>query len=230
MGVNNFLVEKGFLVPKPDEAGEPLTIKSIAASEQSMLWFVDWSKTKAYSMGLGKIYINLKGREPQGIVEPEDYEAVLDEIIEELEAYTDPSTGDRVVKKVYKREEIFSGNFWKEGETDFQFYRPDGEKFKEHRYTEGFADLYIGFYPKYRVSWQTSLGGVEDETIVPNNQKWSGDHVSVDPSEVPGVFMSNKKLRGSTAPNLHDIVPTILSLYKVKVPEKIDGQPLSLDL
>lgn len=231
MGVNNFLIEKNFMALPLDAQGQPQTVQAMVDQDRDdLLTFVDWSRTKAYSLGLGKIFINLKGREPRGIVEPgEEYEKVRNDIIREMEAYVDPRTGERVVNRVFKREEIFSGNFWKEGDTEFTFYRPDGEKFTEERYTEGFADLYIGFKRKYRVSWQTSLGGLEESIIVDNEQKWSGDHVSVDPALVPGVFMSNKALKEEWNPSLNDIVPTLLSFYGVKVPEFIDGRPIPLD-
>ncbi|MHC4946316.1 MAG: alkaline phosphatase family protein, partial [Planctomycetota bacterium] len=231
MGINNFLIEEGFQVIKADASGEPQTVKDLLNStkEPNMLNFVDWSESKAYSLGLGKIFINLRGREPKGIVEPDDYDAVCEEIIEALEAYEDPNTGERVVKKVYKRDEIFSGDFWKEGDAPFKFYRPDGEKFVESRYTAGFADLYLGFYPKYRVSWGTSLGGLEDEVIVQNEQKWSGDHVSVDPSEVPGIFISNRRMRGTRIPHVVDLVPTVMNLFGMKVPERMDGEPIILE-
>lgn len=231
VGINNLLIDQGFQVTKADENGEPQTVKSIVNStDPSMLNFVDWDKSKAYSMGLGKIYINLKGREPKGIVEPEEYDALCKEIIEKFEAFKDPNTGERIVKKVYRRDEIFKGQFWKEGDVDFDFYGPDGKHFTENRFTEGFADLYIGFYPKYRVSWGTSLGGLEEEIIVPNEQKWSGDHVSVDPSEVRGVFFCNKKIRGTKPPHLEDIVPTLLDLYGLKQPEVIDGEAILLEM
>ncbi len=226
MGVNNFLIEKGFMTLTANSSGDPGTVQEMLDSgRDNYLAFVDWSKTRAYSLGLGKIFINLKGREPQGIVEPgEDYGSVKDDIIRELEGYVDVKTNLDVVKKVYKREEIFSGSFCVEGDTEFTFYDACGNKFQESRYTEGFADLYIGFNPKYRVSWQTSLGGIEEEVIVPNTQKWSGDHVAVDPEEVRGVFFCNKKINGSSNPSLLDIVPSILSLFGVEPPKNIDGR------
>ena len=230
MGVNNFLVEKGFLTLLPDASGEPRTVDSVIGTDlENYLAYVDWTKTKAYSLGLGKIFINLEGREPKGAVAPADYDKVRDEIIDALMAYEDPNTGNKVMKRVYKRDEIFSGDFWEEGDTEFTFYKPDGERFTEKRYTEGFADLYLGFYPRYRVSWQTSLGGLEEAVIVPNEQKWSGDHVSVDPSEVQGVFFCNRPVKGDRVPALPDIVPTILTLEGVAIPENIDGEAIAID-
>jgi predicted AlkP superfamily phosphohydrolase/phosphomutase len=72
---------------------------------------IDWQKTKTWSLGYnGQIYINLKGREPQGIVEPgEEYENLRNYIINELYKLKDPETGEKVIDKIYKKEEIYWG-------------------------------------------------------------------------------------------------------------------------
>ncbi len=73
---------------------------------------IDWSRTLAYGNDADDfIRINLKGREPQGIVAPEDYEALRDHIIERLYAWRDPKSGRPLVEKVWKREEIYFGPF-----------------------------------------------------------------------------------------------------------------------
>lgn len=72
---------------------------------------VDWEKTKAYALGAGgNIYINLKDREPDGIVKQGiKYEQLRNEIIDALMTMVDPETGDRVIREVYKREELYHG-------------------------------------------------------------------------------------------------------------------------
>jgi predicted AlkP superfamily phosphohydrolase/phosphomutase len=72
---------------------------------------VDWQRTRAFSIGnFGQIYINVKGRRPQGIVEPGDeYEAVRAEIIRAALALRDPDGGDQVIAAAYKREELYHG-------------------------------------------------------------------------------------------------------------------------
>ncbi len=73
---------------------------------------VDWSRTQAYSFGYyGQIFINLKGREPEGIVEPADYEALRDAIAAALMTIVDPEDGLPVVDRVYKKEELYHGRF-----------------------------------------------------------------------------------------------------------------------
>ncbi len=72
---------------------------------------IDWSRTRAFAAPIPQqgIYVNLQGREPNGIVPPSDYEAVSDEIIERLLALVDPDDGKPVVDRVYKREEVVHG-------------------------------------------------------------------------------------------------------------------------
>jgi predicted AlkP superfamily phosphohydrolase/phosphomutase len=73
---------------------------------------VDWSRSRAYSYGrhLGSVYVNVKGREPQGIVEPgAEYEAVRDEIEQLAYAFRHPETGRPLIGEVLRREDIYSG-------------------------------------------------------------------------------------------------------------------------
>jgi len=225
MNVNNFLVEKGYMKLARD--GVPITLEDVKDfGDTDFFALVDWDKTKAYSLGLGKVFINLKGREPHGIVEHSEYDSLRDAIIRDLEAYVDPATGKRVVEKAFKRDDIFSGPYWKEGKADFTF---NGTK-KERRDIDGFADIFIGFNRGYRVSWQTTMGGLEEKTIVKNDMKWSGDHVSVMPALVKGVFFSNAKTgRMARLPAVVDIVPTIYKLFGLSVPKEIDGAPIPLE-
>jgi predicted AlkP superfamily phosphohydrolase/phosphomutase len=75
---------------------------------------VDWSKTRAYttirSTGEG-VSVNLAGREPDGIVDPADFEKVRAEVMDRLASYVDPKTGKKPVKAIFKREDVFKGRF-----------------------------------------------------------------------------------------------------------------------
>lgn len=226
MNLNNFLVEKGYMKLIDRQSKEPVEFGEIRdLGESEYLEMVDWKNTQAYSLGLGKIFLNLEGREPEGIVKRADYYALRDRIIEDLEAYVDPQNEKPVVKKAFKREEIFSGDFWKEGEAEFTFNRTE----KELRKIDGFADIFIGFYRGYRVAWNTTSGGLDEAVIVQNDQKWSGDHVSVMPDDVKGVFFSNRKIEeGGRQLSVVDIVPTIYALYGIPLPEELDGTAIDL--
>ena len=165
---------------------------------------VDWSKTRAYAMGLGELYINLKGREAQGIVNPgAEYDALKKELKERLVAMTDPETGEKPVRRVLAREEIY-------------------KQFDPNM----IPDLVITNNDGYRVSWQTSLGGIPKNLLEPNKQVWSGDHCSVDPEIVKGIFFYNRKLAANREPYIADVYPTVLGLLGVESPYAVDGVEL----
>jgi predicted AlkP superfamily phosphohydrolase/phosphomutase len=225
VNLNNFLAEKGYL--ELSRNGEPLALDDLDDfREPDIFKLADWKNTRAYSLGLGKIFVNLAGREADGVVTAEEYDAVVESIVRDLEAYVDPATGKRIVKKAFRREEIFSGDFWKEGEAEFSFNRGS---VKEMRRTDGFADIYLGFSRGYRVSWQTTLGGLEEATIVYNELKWSGDHVSVMPDDVAGVFFSNAAMEtAGRRVSVVDVVPTVYTLFGIPVPEGLDGTAVAV--
>jgi len=167
---------------------------------------VDWSKTKAYALGLGQIYINLAGREAKGIVQPgDDYKRVEAAIISGLQAYVDPATGEHPVAHVFTREEAY-GTF-------------DPELI---------PDLIPSNNEGYRVGWQDTLGGIGKNIVEPNDQIWSGDHCSVYPPLVKGILFTNFKLdpTGAAIAKMGDVMPTILDLYRVPPPERLDGKSL----
>ncbi len=194
--VNSWLRQNGYLELKNPEKkyGEDL------------LWDIDWSKTKAYAIGFGAIYINQKGREKNGIVNPgPETENLKKEITEKLEKWTDEKYKTSIVKKIYAREKIFSG-----------------------KYAKDLPDLYAGFNIGYVASWQTALGAVPETLIEDNLKKWSGSHL-FDPELVPGIFFSNFRIKKEN-PSLYDLTPTILFLTgydKEKLKElDLDGKSL----
>ena len=168
---------------------------------------VQWRQTRAYALGLGDIYVNLKGRERFGVVAPgREYESLRDEIVQKLEGLRDPETGARVILKVSKREEVYHGEYFDQA-----------------------PDLIVGFNEGYRVSWQTALGGIPSAVIEENRRKWSGDHCSVFPGLIPGIFLSNRAISGD-APHIMDIAPTVLDLFDLPIPHEVDGRPLFRDV
>lgn len=193
--LNSWLRENGYLFLK--------TFKAESGAE--LLKDIDWSKTRAYAIGFGAIYINQKARESCGIVNPGgETELLKQELIQKLESWKDPKYNQRVISRVYPGGEIFHG-----------------------KYSNESPDLYVGFNVGYRASWQTAIGGVPKTTIEDNEKKWSGDHL-FDPALVPGIFFINRKIEGN--PSIYDIVPTILKTIglddtKIKA-GNFDGQPL----
>ena len=170
---------------------------------QSGDWFdgVDWSRTKAYALGLGGIYVNLKGRESQGIVEPQDLPNLVMEIRDLLDGLTDDATGEIAIKSVYDARDVYSGPYVVEG-----------------------PDLIIGYNAGYRASWDGVTGKVTDEVFSDNVRAWSGDHC-IDPECVPAVLISNRKITTET-PSIQDLAPSILNLFGVAPPAYMDGKPV----
>lgn len=190
--LNTWLKENGFLKLKEGEK-----------SSDEFFAQVDWAGTKAYALGLSSIYINLKGREKYGIVNPgEEYENLKSLLIRKLRELVDLETGEKVAHEVYDGGKIYYGFYLNEA-----------------------PDLVVGFNVGYRASWQTALGAVPQKIIEDNLKKWSGDHI-FDPSLVPGIFLMNRKT-SSMQPKIIDIAPTILKLLDIKIPETIDGRPLT---
>jgi predicted AlkP superfamily phosphohydrolase/phosphomutase len=183
---------------------EDKTLKLVDLFDKGQFWVnTDWSKTRAYAMGLGQIYINLQGREKHGIVAPgEEYAKLQDELIAGLMQIKDEETGETVIAGVYKRDDIYHGKF-----------------------IGNAPDLVVGFKDGYRVSWQTTLGGIP-KTIMENNmKKWSGDHCSFDYRDTQGVLLINRKIQ-KLDPNLVDIAPTVCKYLNVPPASDVDGKPL----
>ncbi len=202
---NTWLVQNGFMTLREGSATGGKTLEDLFDRGEMGQFFqyVDWSRTKAYALGLGNIYINLMGREPKGSVAPgREYDEVRQEIARRLEELVDPETGEKPVKRVYRREEIYRG------------FDP-----------RLVPDLRVANGEHYRIGWQTALGEVPPHVFEDNLKAWSGDHCSNDPSIVHGVLFSNVRLAGREA-LIADVHPTILALLGVPLPGGLDGQSL----
>lgn len=172
--------------------------------KESGEWFkdVDWSRTKAYGLGLGGLYINLKGREAQGIVSPgEELRALKEELTSRLTGLKDEKTGATAITNLYDRDAI-----------------PPGP------YKDNCPDFIMGYNIGYRISWDSVTGKVNTTLFEDNTKAWSGDHC-IDPQLVPGVLFCNRKINTET-PSIVDIAPTALDLFGVAVPGHMDGRSL----
>lgn len=202
VNLNTWLVKSGFMSLETTETRE-YNLENLFGREAVFFPNVDWSRTVAYVLGLGQIYINLMGREREGAVMPgKHYEEVCATIRSELKKLVDPVTKEKVVREVYLRDEIYSGS-----------------------YLDKAPDLVVGFNDGYRISWQSCLGGMPPEIIQENRKNWSGDHCSFDPHITPGIILINKKIPLSN-PHIIDIAPTVLKLLEVPIPKELDGKSL----
>jgi len=164
---------------------------------------VDWSRTRAYQVGLGGAYLNLRGREAKGIVEPGAEAAALKkEIIAKLSGLVDDEKSQVAINQVWDSEDLYTGP-----------------------YKANAPDFILGYAVGYRAGWDGTTGVVTSRVFDDNVKAWSGDHC-VDPREVPGVLFTNFKLTKDD-PSIMDIAPTVLHQLGVPAPPYMDGRVLT---
>ena len=198
---NSWLVEAGYLVLTGDARRKSLE----ALFSRGQFWEnVDWSRSRAYAMGLGDVYVNLKGREKGGIVSPgAPYEALRTELIDRLTAMTDPMNGQRAVSRVFKREDVY------------RRFDP-----------RVIPDLIVTNTVGYRVSWQSSLGVPTANVFEDNRDVWSGDHCSVDPDLVRGILFASKPFKTDRIPGIADVTASLRALLSAPAPPEAAGRSL----
>ncbi|MBI4675685.1 MAG: alkaline phosphatase family protein [Chloroflexi bacterium] len=163
---------------------------------------VDWANTRAYSIGyIGEVHVNLKGREPQGIVEPgAQYEQLRDELICDLRALKLPD-GAPLVEHIWKKEEIYSGVHLPEA--------PDILFLPKNLETIAFGDFEFGsnkiLEPSYGVS---------------SSHRMNGIFIAAGPTIRPNAPITQ-------SPSLIDLAPTILHAMQLPVPPDMDGRVLN---
>ena len=161
---------------------------------------VDWTQTRAYGLGLNGLYLNLRGREKNGIVEPGSQADLLTaELRSKLLAIEDPASKQQVITRVDLASEAYQGQYARSG-----------------------PDMLVGYNRGYRAGWQTILGSFPPEELEDNSNPWSGDHC-MDYTLVPGVLLSNRKIAAKT-PALTDIAPTILAEFGIAKGKGMIGQ------
>jgi predicted AlkP superfamily phosphohydrolase/phosphomutase len=198
---NSWLVDHGYLVLKGGAQRKSLE----ALFSRGQFWeAVDWSKSRVYSMGFGDLYVNLKGREADGIVSPgSEYEALRTEISKELLELKDPKTGELAVSRVFRREDIY-------------------RRFDPRL----IPDLIVSNRAGYRVSWQSTLGVPTENLFEDNKDVWSGDHCSLDPDLVRGVLFSSKAFRADPVPHIADVTASVRLLLGAPPVPDAAGKPL----
>jgi predicted AlkP superfamily phosphohydrolase/phosphomutase len=192
--LNKWLHDQGLLALLPGL--EP------GAEAGDFLRAVDWERTRAYAIGLSGLYLNLRGREARGTVEPSEAEELKDAIARKLSGLIDPERGLVGVRSAVPRERLYSGPFVDEA-----------------------PDLILNYAAGYRVSWETSLGGISGGAHFDDNtRRWGGDHI-VDPVLVPGVLLMNRPFRADGA-RLLDLAPTVAKA--LGTPDRPGWEGLSL--
>jgi predicted AlkP superfamily phosphohydrolase/phosphomutase len=179
---------------------------------------IDWPNTKAYfeeNPYYPVLWINVKGRQPSGTVEPgSEYEALRTELIERLEDWRHPESGERIVARAYRREEVYSGPYLDEA-PDILLH------WNEH---EGYTYAFKVSSKSENFKWIDKVDPHRAENLVFFTGK-SGSHRD------DGIFLAEgpairagMTLQGA---RIVDVAPTILHLLGVSVPEDMDGRVLS---
>ncbi|MBY0496803.1 MAG: alkaline phosphatase family protein [Cyanobacteria bacterium] len=180
--LNTWLKEEGFLtLANPAREDDP-----------GFFGNVDWSRTRAYGVGLNGLYINVRGRERTGVVAPEERARVRDQIAARLLATIDPATRQPAVTKVYTREDVYT----------------------DAGYFDRAPDLVIGYARGTRASDESALGGIAKTVFADNMDPWSGDHC-MDHETVPGVLLSSRRLR-RLAPSLDKVAAAVLAEFGIE--------------
>ncbi len=190
--LNTWLMDNGYTAPLPDAS----------RGETTLFADVKWSATRAYGLGINGLYLNLRGREQDGVVlAGGEADALADELIRRLTAIRDPETGAPVVSRVCRAREIYSGP-----------------------YVGDAPDLVVCYSPGYRASWDTVLGRYPLTHVLNNRDPWSGDHAT-DSRNVSGVLLANRRIAADD-PHLEDIAPTILRLFGAPTNPRMTGRML----
>jgi predicted AlkP superfamily phosphohydrolase/phosphomutase len=182
MNLNSWLRDAGYLVLKdPTLSRDPGLFRN-----------VDWSRTRAYGVGMNGLYVNQRGRERDGIVDAADKTALLDEIGEALLAAVDPETGEPAVTRVYPSDRHFTPG-------------------------PGLAvgpDMIVGYAKGTKGSNDGALGELEAEIFSDNLGEWTADH-SMDHESVPGVLFTSRPL-ARPAPTLTDLAAALVAEFGIE--------------
>jgi predicted AlkP superfamily phosphohydrolase/phosphomutase len=191
VNLNTWLYREGYLaLDNPANLGDG-----------EMFTHVDWSRTRAYGLGLNGLYLNLAGRERNGTVASGDSAKLVDEIAERLEALRDPRDGQRVIARAYKTRDVYHGAALNSA-----------------------PEIVVGWADGYRSSWQTALGALSPDVFDDNKDEWRGDHC-IAAELVPATFLSNRKSKLDDL-WLGDLTVTLLHEFGVRPEEGMRGRAI----
>ena len=131
VNVNAWLRDNGYL-----------SLKNGGRESGSFFEGVDWSRTRAYALGLGGFYLNMQGREAQGIVDRREAEPLKAEIIRNLAALRDDD-GATPIRNVYATASLYRGP-----------------------YLDAAPDFIVGYNEGYRCSWEGAVGKVAALSLI----------------------------------------------------------------
>lgn len=163
---------------------------------------VDWSRSRVYSMGnFGQLYVNLKGREAQGIVSPgAEYEELLDDLTRRLRALVDPETGEPVIEQIFRRDDLYDGPY-AEQSADLMFLTKD----------MNYKAMGLSDFSSPRVF--DSVYGTTGHHRMNGIMIWNA----------PGAVREGVRFEGA---RIHDLAPTLLYVMGLPIPKTMDGRVL----
>ncbi len=189
VNLNAWLAQQGYLAMRDTKEGANLCQTA------------DWAHTHAYALGLNAVYLNVIGRERQGVLSPEQRLPLARRLAANLRNLRDPLTGARPIANVYVTDDIYS-----------------------ERQPDLTPDLIVGYAPGYRLSSAAAVGVVTSEPVGPNNGKWSGDHCTDAPA-VPGLLLANRPLKAER-PALQDMAAAALAEFGLQAPKEMAAKPI----
>ncbi len=191
VNLNAWLMENGYLF-----------LKEGADASEQWLQSVDWSRTRAYAVGLVGIFLNIEGREAHGIVKKgAEVEALKAELKAGLDGLEDSEKGVVAINEAFDTDVLYRGP-----------------------YKGNAPDLLVGYNHGYRISWDCASGVVAGDVFEDNIKAWSGDHI-VDPRLVPGIFLANHPI-DKDDPAIIDLAPTALSFFGLNPPAHMEGRSI----
>ena len=189
ININEWLIQEGYMTLS-EYPPEPTPLINCR---------VDWSKTRAWGTGsMGQMYINLKGREPQGIVEPDDYDGLITELAGKISALADEH-GNRLNTQVFRRDDIHFGPYAKYG-----------------------PDIFISF-DEYRwgVSENAGYGKEKLYSYATGNRRDDAAHGLYGYFCLAGPDIPQKGEISRVS--LLNIAPTVLDLMGMDIPYEMEG-------
>jgi len=188
--LNSWLRDHGYLVMRDPTA----------TADAGFFTNVDWTRTRAYALGLNGLYINVRNRESNGVVDGAARVTLAGEIARGLVDTIDPKDGGHPIRRVFRREDVFHGV----GHEDIA------------------PDLIVGYAKGTRGSDDSALGMVPRDVLTDNTDAWSGDHC-MDPDVVPGILLTSHPLR-QEAPSLERLASALLAEFGIRnFPENREG-------
>ncbi len=201
--INRWLEMRGFMSLKR-HTDKYLAAGLFGFSSVYLIDIVNFERTYAYSLGSGGIYINLRGRESEGIVSPRHYKMMVDIICNEISNYRDPATGIRPVARCYKKYSMGNGR-----NTPYSY-----------------PDIIVTFKSPYRIATHTIFGSFESDEIIESKAYYTPVDLTSDPAEIPGFILSNRKIKNQNNPEIIDVFPSILKYFNIEPAPELKGKTL----